>query len=433
VEVRTRFAPSPTGNLHVGSARTALFNWLYARRHQGQFLLRVEDTDAARSKREFLEEILGSLQWLGLTWDGEVTYQSKRLDRYRAEAEKLLNEGTAVRDGQAIVFKVTPGQIIEFDDAVHGEIRFNTLEIKDQVLIKSDGTPTYNFACVIDDADQKITHVIRGDDHISNTPKQLLIYRALKLPIPQFVHIPLILGTDRSRMSKRHGATAIREYRLMGFLPEAVVNFFSLLGWSPGGDREKMTIREITEAFDLKRIGKTGAIFDLKKFSWMNALYMKEAPLPQLKPLVEENLKAKGWWSDELNPAWVGQVIELYKSRAETVEDLCRQTQGLFTKEIPFDSEAVEKRLKQPGVAEILQEYAACLEKLSNWTSDQLEAACRELAEIRSIKAAEVIHPARVAVTGRSVGPSLFHILEVAGRERVIPRLRQAAATLCPA
>jgi glutamyl-tRNA synthetase len=415
----------------VGSARTALFNWLYARNRKGEFIVRVEDTDQARSKREFLDEILDSLKWLGMQWDGELIYQSKRMDRYKELAEKLVAEGTAQKDGSAIIFKVTPGEKIFFEDLVYGKIEFNTLDIKDQVLIKSDGSPTYNFACAVDDSDQQITHVIRGDDHISNTPKQLLIYRALKLNLPKFAHIPLILGTDRSRMSKRHGATSLREYRKLGYLPNAVVNFLSLLGWSPGGDRELMTIEEITKEFGLKRVGRTGAIFDIKKFSWMNSLYMKEAPLEVLLPLVQENLTERGWWSKELDPTWVGEVIDLYKSRADTVDDLCRQTQGLFTQEIPFDEEAVEARLKQPSVGNMLKRYADSLEKLEEWNVEGIEAGCRDLAKELSAKAADIIHPSRVAVTGRSVGPSLFHVLEVAGRERVIPRLRQAAETLC--
>ena len=429
--IRVRFAPSPTGYLHVGSARTALFNWFFARHHGGKFLLRIEDTDAVRSKPEFLAEILGSLRWLGLTWDGEIEFQSKRFDVYRTAAEKLLEQGLAYLDGKAIVFKVTPGEAITFEDVIHGTIQVNTLEIKDQVLMKSDGTPTYNFACVVDDAEFQITHVIRGDDHISNTPKQLLLYRALKLTPPRFAHIPLILGTDRSRLSKRHGATNLNDYRAMGIFPDAMVNFLSLLGWSPGGDREILSIEEILREFDLPKVGKTGAIFDLTKLFWMNSQYMKEASLETLLPLVQEKLKEKGLWNNALDPAWVGRVVDLYKSRADTIEDLCRQAQGLFTEEIPYDQEAVEKRLKQPEVAGRLNRFSDRLEKLPAWDSGAIEAACRALAEELKVKAADLIHPARVAVTGRSVGPSLFHVLEVASKERVLSRLRRAATTLC--
>ncbi len=433
MSMKVRFAPSPTGFLHVGSARTALFNWLFARHENGQFLLRIEDTDLVRSKQEFLDEILESLRWLGLSWDGEVIFQSQRAKEgiYQKTADRLLADGKAYADGKAILLKITPGELITFEDVVHDQIRVNTLEIKDQVLMKSDGMPTYSFACVVDDSCLGITHVIRGDDHISNTPKQILIHRALGLTPPAYVHIPLILGEDRSRLSKRHGATNLNDYKKMGILPEAMVNFLSLLGWSPGGDREILSTEEIIKEFTLDRIGKTGAMFDLKKLLWMNSQYMAKASLEQLLPLVQEALQQRGWKSPD--PAWLNQVIEVYKSRTETVEDFCKQTQGLFTDEIPFDPEAVTLRLKAPGAGERLGKFADRLEKRSDRPAAAIEAACRSLAEESKLKAADLIHPARVAVTGRSVGPSLFHVLEVAGRDRVIPRLRQAASTLCSA
>ncbi|MBI3332678.1 MAG: glutamate--tRNA ligase [Candidatus Omnitrophica bacterium] len=429
--VRVRFAPSPTGTLHVGSARTALFNWLFARHHQGEFLLRIEDTDSVRSREEFLEEILDSLRWLGLNWDGEPTFQSKRLKVYREAAEGLLSRGLARLDGKAILFPVTPGQVVQFEDLVHGTNQVNTLEIKDQVLIKSDGTPAYNFACVVDDSEFKITHVIRGDDHLSNTPKQLLLYRALQRTPPHFVHIPLILGTDRSRLSKRHGATNLNEYRRIGYLPEAIVNFLALLGWSPGGDREILSVQDLVREFDLSRVGKTGAVFDLAKLSWMNSQYLKQAPLETWLPLIQQALQARGWWNDASDPAWVGKVIELYKGRVETLEDFCRQAQGLFTEEFPFDPEAVQLRLKEPQAGAHLEAFADRLERLPLWDSTSIEGACRALAEELKIKAADLIHPTRVAVTGRSVGPSLFHLLGIAGKERTLKRLRQAAERLC--
>jgi glutamyl-tRNA synthetase len=443
--VRVRFAPSPTGFLHVGSARTALFNWLFARHNAGEFLLRIEDTDAARSKKEFLDEILDSLRWLGLNWDGQIVHQSKRFDTYQKHAQELLSSGAAYQDGKAIVYKVTPGETIAFEDLIHGKIEVNTLEIKDQVLMKSDGTPTYNFACAVDDSDFKITHVIRGDDHISNTPKQLILYKALGLAPPQFVHIPLILGTDRSRLSKRHGATNLNDYRKMGYLAGAMVNFLALLGWAPGGDREILSLDELVKEFDLGHVGKTGAIFDLTKFSWMNSQYLKNASAEIVLPLIQEALKERRWWppssahpeASSVHPepvegAWLGEVIELYKGRVETIEDFCKQAQGLFTDEIPYDQEAVQLRLKQPEVGKRLSAFADRLEKLSTWDAASIEASCRALADELKVKAAEFIHPARVAVSGRSVGPSLFHLLAVAGRERVLSRLRHAATILCP-
>ena len=432
MSVKVRFAPSPTGFLHVGSARTALFNWLFARHEGGQFLLRIEDTDLVRSKKEFLEEILESLRWLGLKWEGEIITQSQRAEQgiYRKIADQLMAEGKAYADGKAILLKIAPGEIIAFEDVVHGQIRVNTLEIKDQVLMKSDGMPTYSFACVVDDSALGITHVIRGDDHISNTPKLILIHRALNLTPPVYVHIPLILGEDRSRLSKRHGATNLNEYRGLGILPEGMVNYLALLGWSPGGDREVLSAEEIIKEFTLERIGKTGAMFDLKKLLWMNSQYLQKASLEVLLPLVQEKLQEKGWAVRD--GAWLAEVVELYKTRAETVEDLVRQTQGLFTEEIPFDEEAVNLRLKQPGVGTRLKTYADRLEKLERWEAAGAEHACRELAGELKLKAADLIHPTRVAVTGRSVGPSLFHVLQVAGKERTISRLRQAASSICP-
>ena len=244
-QVRVRFAPSPTGYLHIGSARTALFNWLYAKHTNGTFLLRIEDTDRERSRAECLDEILGSLRWLYMDWEGEPVFQSKRFDTYRQYAHDMLGKGLAYKDGEAIIFKVAKDRMVAFDDVIHGRIEVSTNEIKDQVLMKSDGTPTYNFACVIDDAEMKISHIIRGDDHISNTPKQVLLCEALGLDLPQFAHIPLILSKEGGRMSKRHGATSIFEYKNMGFLPDALVNFLSLMGWAPGEDREILSLEEI--------------------------------------------------------------------------------------------------------------------------------------------------------------------------------------------
>jgi len=425
--VRVRFAPSPTGPLHVGSARTALFNWLFARHEGGQFLLRIEDTDRVRSKPEYLDQITEALRWLGLTWDGEVVFQSQRFEIYRQKAEALLQSGLAYREGRAILLKISAGETVAFEDLLHGQIKVDTLEIKDQVLLKSDGTPTYSFACVVDDAEMGITHVIRGDDHISNTPKQVLIHRALGLPLPIYVHIPLILGQDRSRLSKRHGATDLNAYRAMGILPQAMVNFLALLGWSPGDNLEILPVEELIRRFDIKRIGRTGSVFDMKKLLWMNSQYMKQATLETLLPLVQAKLREHGLWQPGLDPVWLGQVIELYKTRADTVEDLCRQAQALFLEEVPMDPDAVQARLKHPAVPDRLKAFAQRLEQLPTWNASSIEEACRTLASELGVPAAELIHPTRVAVTGRSVGPSLFHVLEVAGRDRVVYRLRRAS------
>ncbi|MFH1247665.1 MAG: glutamate--tRNA ligase family protein [Candidatus Omnitrophota bacterium] len=288
--VRVRFAPSPTGYLHIGGSRTALFNWIYACNQKGKFVLRIEDTDKLRSETKYLDEILDSLKWLGLEWD-EIYYQSKRFDLYREYAQKLLEQGLAYTEklsldsDEAIIYKVTP-QKIKIRDLIRGEIEFDASEIKDQVLIKSDGTPTYNFACVLDDALMKITHVIRGDDHISNTPKQILLYQALGFALPEFAHLPLILAKEGGRLSKRKGATAISEFRQMGYLPEALVNHLLLLGWAPGPDRQIIPIEEAIGLFDIKHVNKTAAVLDLDKLDWMNNQYIKNADAEKIADLV---------------------------------------------------------------------------------------------------------------------------------------------------
>lgn len=424
---RVRFAPSPTGYLHIGSARTALFNWLYARHTQGQFILRIEDTDRERSKPEFLDEILASLTWLGLTWDEGPIFQGQRFDRYRAAAEQLLQSGAAYQDGPAIIYRVQAGETIRFTDLVHGAITVESQTIKDQVLMKSDGTPSYNFACVVDDADLNISHVIRGDDHISNTPKQLLLYRALKLIPPQWAHIPLILGEDRSRMSKRHGATAIADYRRAGYLPEALVNFISLLGWSPGDDREILAREEIVKAFELSRVGRTGAIFDVAKLDWMNGEYLKTLPPEVLVGLWMPLLTARGDLPAGVTSATLEPIVRLFHGRVTHLEDFVTQASAFFKPEVAFDPEAVEKRLKAPGALERLQPFAERLLRLETWDTATIEACCRALAKELGCSAADLIHPTRVAVTGRSVGPSLFHSLEVLGQSKTTQRLKQAA------
>jgi glutamyl/glutaminyl-tRNA synthetase len=293
--VRVRFAPSPTGFLHIGGSRTALFNWLFAKNQNGKFILRIEDTDQKRSKPEYLDEILDSLKWLGMDWD-EVYYQGKRFPLYKESAQKLLEQSQAYIDKGAIIYKVKPRQV-EINDLVYGKIQFDSSLIKDQVLIKSDGTPTYNFACVVDDADMEISHVIRGDDHISNTPKQIILYEALGLALPAFAHIPLILNKEGGRLSKRTGATAVSDYRKQGFLPEAVVNYLLLLGWSPGANQEIVSKEEAIKKFSLANINKTAASFDIDKFRWINSQYIKKADSQILADLLSPILLKKKIYS----------------------------------------------------------------------------------------------------------------------------------------
>lgn len=449
--IKVRFAPSPTGNLHIGSARTALFNWLYARHLGGEFLLRIEDTDLERSKKEFLDEILDSLKWLGLDWDREPVFQSKRLDVYRKFAKSLLDKGLAYeaegqirdKDGnvitdskritqKAVIFKVPQDKTITINDLVHGPIKVDTNTIKDQVMIKSDGFPTYNFACVIDDAHMKITHVIRGDDHISNTPKQILFYEALGLKAPEFGHVPLILGKDRSRMSKRHGATSITEYRQQGYLAQALVNFIALLGWAPGGDpltgagREIISLKEMIKEFDIKNVKSVNAVFDIEKLNWMNGQYINKLADEELFGLLLPELQRRGWVNETTDKKWLLKVAGLFKERARTLADFFDWAEYVFVDELKYDEQAVNKRLKKPGVLKILEKAGEIFLSLQDFTAVAAEEASRKLAEELNIKAADIIHSVRVAVSGRIMGPGLFELLEVLGKDKVIKRLESA-------
>ncbi|MDP2913336.1 MAG: glutamate--tRNA ligase [Candidatus Omnitrophota bacterium] len=420
---RVRFAPSPTGYLHIGSARTALFNWLYAKHTGGKFILRIEDSDKERSKEEYLDEILGSLKWLFMDWDEEFVFQSKRFVLYKKYAERLVEEEKAYREGPAIIFKVEKDKDVFFDDMIHGRITVSTKEIKDQVLIKSDLTPTYNFACVVDDAEMMITHVIRGDDHISNTPKQVLLYGALGKTAPNFAHIPLILSKDGGRMSKRHGATSIFEYKGMGFLPEAIVNYLALMGWAPGNDREIMPVEEMIRLFDVKDVNKTPATFDMDKLSWMNGQYIKEMESSILAARSEDFLKDKGIIDDKFDKRVWGDVVKAYKERTRTLDDLVSVYKIFFAGELEYDEKAVEKYLKKANSKDVMNRCKTALEGLPGFDKTAIEAAYRKLADDMKVKAAELIHPTRVAISGKTVGAGLFDMMEILGRDKVLARL----------
>lgn len=421
--VRVRFAPSPTGYLHIGSARTALFNWLYAKHTGGKFILRIEDTDKERCKEEFLGEILGSLKWLFMDWDEDLTCQSKRFDIYRKYAEELVKQNLAYMEGPAIIFKVEKEKKIAFDDMIHGVIEVSTNEIKDQVLMKSDGTPTYNFACVIDDSMMKITHIIRGDDHISNTPKQVMLYEAMGLPLPKFAHIPLILSKDGGRMSKRHGATSIFEYKNMGFLPEALVNYLALMGWAPGKDREILPIEEIIKLFDVKDVNKTGATFDMDKLTWINSQYIKEMDINKLLPKTVTYLKDKNVINEKFDEKKWAEVVTAYKERTRTLEDLVSAYKIFFNDPLEYDEKAVEKHLKKPNSKDIIAKCKAAIQGLAVFDKHSIEEAYRKLALEMKMKAAELIHPTRVAISGKTVGAGLFDMMEILGRDKVLERL----------
>lgn len=447
--VITRFAPSPTGYLHIGGSRTCLFNWLFARASKGKFILRIEDTDRARSKQEYLEEILNSLKWLGLDWD-EVYYQSKRFSLYLDLAKKLLKEKKAyeAEDGSgAIILRMSansaqsgigetspyakktdggPPRVIKWVDLVHREIQFDTQNIKDQVLIKSDRTPTYNFACVVDDADLKISHVIRGDDHISNTPKQIVIYEALGFPLPLFAHIPMILSSAGGRMSKRTGATAISEYKEMGFLPQAIVNYLSLLGWSPKDDQEIISLEESIDKFSIKDINDTAATFDQKKLEWVNNYYLKNMDPGQLLDMAAPFFQQKNNIKlDDLDRNKLIDLIKLFQGRINTIPELIERSGFFFVEELELSPEAQDK-LKEKNLSKEFKILIEEFNQIKNFDHGSVEGVFRDTIEKLNIKSKVLIHPLRAAVTGLLVGPGLFEVIALLGKKRVCDRLDKA-------
>ncbi|OIO39340.1 MAG: hypothetical protein AUJ72_00980 [Candidatus Omnitrophica bacterium CG1_02_46_14] len=432
-EVRVRFAPSPTGFLHIGSARTALFNWLFARHESGKFFLRIEDTDKERSKKEFLDEILSSLKWLGLDWDGELVFQSERNDYYRQMADRLIKEDKAYYDENAILFRVPKTEKIVVEDFLHGNIEFDpaaTSLHEDLVIFKSDGSPTYNFAVVCDDAEMQITHVIRGDDHISNTPKQLPLYEALGFKKPIFCHIPLILGEDRSRMSKRHGATSIREYREVGYLPETLVNYLALLGWSPGNNQEVMGRQVLVQKFDLKRVLKTGAVFNHEKLEWMNKQYLKTMPIPALTERLIPYLTAKGYARICENRVWLEKVVKIYKDRIGTLAQLGTLGSFFFEEDIEYPAEVVGELHKDIRLKKVFEKYADLLQNLEPFESKIIEEVSIKLMKETGLTAKEFIHPCRAALTGKMVSPGFYDTVALLGKEKAVKRLRYAVGHL---
>jgi glutamyl-tRNA synthetase len=478
--IRVRFAPSPTGYLHVGGARTALFNWLFARRHGGSFVLRIEDTDAERSSAEMVDGILDGLRWLGLDWDeGPLIggplgpyFQSERIDRHRAAAQRLVDAGRAYycyctteelkarraaaegeegawrydracaslsadevaaneRSGKprAVRFRVPEG-VTRFEDLVHGAIEFDGAHIEDFVLLRSDGQPTYQLSVVSDDVEMRITQVIRGDDHISNTPKQILLYRALDAPVPAFAHVPLILGPDKKRLSKRHGATSVTEYARQGYMPEAMMNFLALLGWSPGATDQELFSRDgLIESFDLGGISGGGAVFNPEKLDWFNQQHIQRLAPDEVARRVQPALAAAGLWHEDLvgdRHAWFFAVLELLKPRVKKIGDIVEVGRFFFVDLPEYDRSAVEKHLRPAGIAEGLRAVDEAFAALSSFDPASTEAALRTVADATGVKAAALIHAVRVAVTGRTASPGLFDVLSLLGRERTHTRLAAA-------
>jgi glutamyl-tRNA synthetase len=422
--IRVRFAPSPTGYLHVGGARTALFNWLFARKSGGTFLLRIEDTDKARSTDEHTQVILDGLKWLGLDWDEQPIFQGARVKRHQEVADKLLAEGKAYLEEGAIRLRVPPGEIA-WDDAVHGRISFQGEDIKDFVILRSDRSPLYNFAVVVDDIDMQITHVLRGDDHISNTPKQIAVYRALGAPLPIFGHVPMINGPDGKKLSKRHGATAVGDYQHLGILPAALRNFLALLGWSPGGDREIMTLDEMLQLFSLKGIQSKAAVFDTTKLEWMNGQYLSMASAEELYPIVHPQLEKLGVDGDR---AAVLKAIGAVKTRSRTTLDVARQVATrLDPKFVELDEKAKNEIAKDPAAYRAALAASITALRDAEWTPEGLERTLRALADQRGVPAGKIFQPIRIALTGGTVSEPVNELLYVIGKEAALARLSAPA------
>ncbi|MCD4780160.1 MAG: glutamate--tRNA ligase [Candidatus Omnitrophica bacterium] len=438
--VKVRFAPSPTGFLHVGGARTALFNWMYAKAQKGKFLLRIEDTDQQRSKQEYVDEILDSMTWLGLDWD-ELIYQSQRFDIYKEHALKLVSEGKAYQDGDAILLKM-PKQEVKFWDLIRGEIVFDTAsfvvwdeesgsktnetgeaQLKDEVLLKSDGSPAYNFCCVVDDVLMEITHVVRGEDHISNTPRQLIVYQSLGFKPPKFAHLPLITGADGKRLSKRTGAVAVSAYRKMGFLPEATMNFLMLLGWSPGNNQEMMSMKNAVQKFSVKKINKTAAVFDMDKFRWLNGQYIKQADPQYITSALIPLLKEHQLVTDDVDPGFIKEAVTLYQSRLPTLMDFLDRARYLFLEKVEIEQEAKETILAKDRTMEF-QLLADRLHALDAYDKDSAEKSFRAVVDELGLKASDLVHPVRVALTGSAVGPGLFETMALLGKSKTVYRLK---------
>lgn len=417
--VKTRFAPSPTGFLHIGGMRTCLFAWLYARKNNGQFVLRIEDTDIARSKKEYLDEILESIKWLGLDWDS-VFYQSERFDLYKEHAKELINKGKACEKEGAVFFKYDFGKIV-IDDLIRGQIIFEELPKEEEVIIKSDGSPTYNFCCVVDDALMNITHVIRGEDHISNTPKQILMYKALGFDVPQFAHVPLILSPEGGRLSKRFGATSISEYRQQGYLKEAIVNYLLLLGWSLGDNREIFYLDQAKEAFDIKDVNKTGAAFSIDKLNWINSEHIKKKNIGDLTEVVKQYLESENFLPSGTKDQYLQSVIDLFKERVVKLSDLLDWARFCFYDDYSYAEDAAQ--ILEHNLSKEISTLRQRLEAIENFSKEIVEKEFRDVAKELGLKARDLVHPTRVALTGRRIGPGLFETMEVLGKEKVTARL----------
>jgi glutamyl-tRNA synthetase len=457
--VRTRFAPSPTGFLHIGGLRTALFCWLYARHHAGEFVLRIEDTDVERSTSEAIQQILDGMEWAGLDHDEGPFYQTKRFDRYKEVIEELLASGNAYRcyctkeelaqlraeqlargekpryDGRwrertdsrpgvepVVRFKNPLAGEVVVDDVVHGRVVFQNAELDDLIIARSDGTPTYNFCVVVDDMDMRITHVIRGDDHLNNTPRQINMLLALGHRLPVYAHLPMILGSDGTKLSKRHGAVSVLEYRDEGFLPEAVLNYLSRLGWSHG-DQEFFTIKEMTRLFDIADVNKSAAAFNVEKLAWLNQQHMMRAPAARMVPVLRWQLNREG--IEAHDDAQLEQIVLSQRERAKTLREMAAHSAFFFRAPISYDEKAVRKYVTAE-VLDLLAEASTELRQLADWSAPAIHELINGLATAKGVSLGKLAQPIRLAVCGGTVSPPIDATLEILGREESLSRLRKA-------
>ncbi len=469
IRPRVRFAPSPTGQLHLGGARTALFNWLFAKKHGGKFLLRIEDTDKLRSKEEYINQICDSLKWLGLEWDEDIIFQSTHTILYKSAIGRLLEKGKAyhcfcskekiieerkqaevsgngyyysgvcrnldeqvvqanIKNGKSFSVRISvPEGYTEYDDKIYGRIRVNNKEIDDFIIARTDGDPVYNLVVAIDDNDMNITHIIRGEDHISNTPKQIMVYKALNYPIPEFTHLPMILGSDKKRLSKRHGATGVQEFRDQGYLANTLINYLAFLGWNPGTEQEIFSPDELIKQFSIDRVQKKSAVFDEKKLQWMSGQFIyKKSASEILNSIRAHNPN----WRISNDENYVLKVVELMKERVKSLLDIQEMTTMFFEDPNNYDEKAIKKKWKDKTINDLIAKFEKSLDKIILWDAKQIETTLRNLAECEEISAGEIIHPTRLALTGLGSGPSLFVMMELLGKEICLRRLQKAINTL---
>jgi glutamyl-tRNA synthetase len=466
-KVRVRFAPSPTGHLHLGGARTALFNWLYARHHKGAFILRIEDTDRTRSTEEYIDTIIEGMKWLGLDWDEGPYRQTDRFNIYKSYTDKLLREGKAYYcycsseelekrrqealvqgkspkyDGRcrnlkepvmdripAIRFMMPQEGETHVNDLIKGEVIFDNAQLDDLIILRSDGTPTYNFVVVVDDVDMEITHVIRGDDHLNNTPKQIHIYKALGYRIPAFAHLPMILGADKTRLSKRHGATSVTSYKEMGYLSDAFMNYLVRLSWAHG-DQEIFTRDELIEYFSLKDVGKSAAVFNPEKLLWLNSQYIKNSPSKKLVELVMPFLiKEKVIHENQtLDKEWLSKAIDTLKERSRTLVELAHSLRFYIAEDIEYNEKAKSKFLNAKNLPYLIDVREA-FKRLDNFIAPEIEKVFVTLVEKHNTKLGNLAQPVRVAIVGKAESPGIFEVLEIVGKEKTLKRLERAIKTI---